>query len=102
MKIRERYRAYLIRILKRICPFWNPRYTTQGEVTKLIELIGSTRGPIVEIGCNEGATTRVIAKAFPTRQVIGVDCSSRINLAGQGHEQPKRSRVGCKAKGIPM
>jgi hypothetical protein len=49
---------------------------TWGKDLQLLAHLGGLRkssGSIVEIGCNEGRTTKFLAEQFPERTIVGVD-----------------------------
>lgn len=81
-----------------------PRWTQVWDVQALLWLARQTTGSILEIGCNEGRTTRELAIAFPDRNVIGVDSSEpeakQAMDPAQRHEQPAKGRVGICTDGL--
>lgn len=83
-------------------PQFTPKFTRDQEVEFLINLARPTTGTLLEIGCNEGATTKALAEAFPTRRVIGIDWTgSGVVPFQQRHEKPRIGRIGCMAMHLP-
>ncbi len=48
------------------------------DVLCLICLVAETDGAIVEVGCNEGHTTRELALHFPDRKIVCIDTPQKI------------------------
>ena len=61
------------------------------DAQALLHLAGRTHGPILEIGCQNGHTTRMLAQAFPDRTIHAVDClGANTTLCPQQlYEQPQ-------------
>ncbi len=77
---------------------WTPKH----EVRVLVWLARKTVGPMLEIGCNNGQTTREMAMRFPGRKVVGVDYTGDdftmcMEQAGEG----KPGKVAEMALGLP-
>lgn len=58
--------------------YWNedtasPREACEELVERILETIPDRRGPILEVGCGQGATTEVIARHFRENRVVGTD-----------------------------
>lgn len=80
-----------------------PRFTAPHEVQALCWLARRTPGDILEIGCNEGRTTRDLALNNPDKRVFGVDYAGRRNTLcpGQKHERPRAAHIGRLARDLP-
>jgi len=82
-----------------------PRWTPPWDVKVLCYLAQEAGGTILEIGCNEGRTTRELALACPDQMVIGVDSSNQEAVGQmvieQRHEGPPADRIGAHAKSLP-
>jgi hypothetical protein len=83
--------------------FSTPRWTPAHEVQCLCWLVQQTQGTIVEIGCNEGRTTRDLAVANPTRSVLAVDYAGADDTLcpEQKGEKPHADRIGRVAAALP-
>lgn len=67
----------------------HPTYTPDDDVRLLIWLASQTKGPILEIGCNQGVTTFNLAIRFPKRTVLAVDWTGTPTMScRQVGEQP--------------
>jgi hypothetical protein len=80
--------------------YHGPRWTPAHEVQYLCWLAQQTQGGILEIGCNEGRTTRELALANPNRFVMGVDYTGPDDTLcpGQKGEKPAAEFIGCHAQ----
>ena len=78
-------------------------YTPANEQKLLVSLIGGTRGNVLEIGCNEGHTTRNFALSFPNKKVYAVDYSgsNEVMCGEQAKENLPPEKIGHLAKEIP-
>jgi hypothetical protein len=82
-----------------VLDYHGPRWTCAYEVQLLCWLAQQTKGGILEIGCNEGRTTRELALANPHRFVMGVDytgCDDTL-CPEQKREKPHATAVGRHA-----
>ena len=80
-----------------------PRYTAAHEVQALCWLAGETAGDILEIGCNDGRTTRELAINFPQRRVMAVDFAAKNDTlcTQQKGEKPQPAYIAYFARAFP-
>lgn len=81
-----------------------PSWTSPKEVRAMIVMIEEVApgAGILEIGCNEGETTREFAAAFPRVLVHAVDWLGEPTMVhDQRHEQPIPAKMGWRAFGCP-
>lgn len=74
-----------------------PIYTPDDDVKALLWLCGLTSGNIVEIGCNFGNTSWLIANAFPLKTVVGLDWADSPMSEAQLGERPNVESIGVCA-----
>jgi precorrin-6B methylase 2 len=81
----------------------HPRFTAPHEVQALCWLARQTSGDILEIGCNEGRTSRDLAVANPNKRVFAIDYAGRdaTLCPGQKHEKPTAANIGRLARDLP-
>jgi precorrin-6B methylase 2 len=81
----------------------HPRFTAPHEVQALCWLARQTSGDILEIGCNEGRTSRDLALANPDKHVFAIDYAGPGDTLcpGQKHEKPDAARIGRLARDLP-
>jgi hypothetical protein len=77
-----------------------PRWTPAHEVKVLCWLASQVDGDILEIGCNEGMTTRDLALHNPTKTVLAVDCCNTDDnvCSQQKWERPALESLGRHAR----
>lgn len=81
-------------------------YTPIGDVRILLGLV-KRRQPksFLEIGCNRGHTTKILAERFPGMRIVGVDPGDQIpseaRPAVQRGEFPPQDRIGVLAREMP-
>jgi predicted O-methyltransferase YrrM len=82
-----------------------PRLTPDHDVRAILWLARGAPGGILEIGCHTGRTTGDLAREFPHREIIAVDCSDTMAGAAlpvqQRHEQPGAAQIGELVKDMP-
>ncbi len=80
---------------------WPHSMVSVAELQWLVWKASQTTGNLVEIGTCHGATTAVLAHAFPTRKIWTVDwlVNNRL-LPEQALEMPRASSVGRLAMGF--
>lgn len=77
----------------------NTVFTPDHDLQLLYWLGEQTTRDIVEIGCNKGITTALLADAFMDKTIIGVDCAEvRIRNRAQAVEQPSVTEMGMHAR----
>lgn len=81
--------------------FEGPRWTPAHEIQCLCWFAQQTKGAILEIGCNEGRTTRELALTNPDRLVIGVDYTGSDDTLCQEQKGEKPTVVGRYAAMLP-
>lgn len=77
-------------------------WTLPHEIQCLLHLASKFQGDILELGCNEGTTTRELAAAFPARTIWACDWkgASRTMCKDQRHECPGE-RIGVLVRHLP-
>ena len=92
-------RNTVIKLIKEINPDFNPNYTKIKEVNILCSFAIESNGNILEIGCNEGDTTRELANACPDKLILASDIfAQKTTLKYQQYEVPKKNRICIRAK----
>jgi hypothetical protein len=81
--------------------FDGPRWTPAHEVQCLSWLAQQTNGAILEIGCNEGRTTRELALTNPDRLVIGIDYTGEDDTLCREQKGEKPTVIGRHAAMLP-
>lgn len=78
-------------------------WTPEWDVRALLHLFEHVPGDIVEIGCNNGQTTRHMAMHFPLRRVFAIDWvgDETTMVAPQRGEQPDPRRLCECARALP-
>ena len=54
----------------------------------LVDLVPDRRGPVLDVGCGEGATTQVLARHFPEGEIAGIDLQ-RLSLDAAQRRVPR-------------
>jgi hypothetical protein len=80
-----------------------PRFTQPHEVQALCWLARQVPGDILELGCNEGRTTRELALNFPDKRIFAVDFVARQGTLcpEQRGEKPLRGNIARLARDLP-
>jgi len=80
-----------------------PRYTHVHEVQALCWLAREVPGDILEMGCNDGRTTRELAMNFPDRRILAVDFAAKRDTLcpEQKGEKPPPEHIARYARGFP-
>lgn len=80
----------------------NPGWTPAHDVRVLVHLAERYPGDILEIGCNNGQTTRELAAAYPLRKVWACDWTGHTTMCQeQRYEQPSPLQIGELARQCP-
>jgi hypothetical protein len=77
------------------------RWTPVNDLRVLLYLAAQTPGNILEIGCNEGITTKELAVAFPARKVYGVDYIGPVVTMCPDQRWERPAHIGVHCLDIP-
>lgn len=79
------------------------RFTPEHEVSLIGSIVSHSKGNVLELGCNEGHTTRDLATNFPERHFYAVDCTAE-NLKVDPYQNIERvtsARFAIYARDLP-
>ncbi len=72
------------------------------EARCLLYLVGLTNGDVIEIGCERGGTTKMLAEAFPERMIHALDwtANDRLPVKHRGHIPDKVAEKASHLKNV--
>lgn len=89
-------------------PVGRTHWTPERDIRPLLWLIERSAGDILEIGCADGCTTRILAESFPRRQIYAVDWSANpvsdtcrpANLCEQAAQLPNVHVIDTDSRSV--